>query len=183
MNIKERILWLSFYSNLLVVFIYLFFSEGSVGIDFDFGSLINLLVFILPIIVLFFHSTLTLGTLRGLLFILLASLTGLIFEIWGLNTGTFFGGEYIYQSNGLQIFDVPVPVICFWAVFIYTGYSFTNSFLYWLNKPKPAIKNKNLLTLLLLILLDGFLVTAIDLFMDPLQVRVGSWIWVEGGPY
>jgi len=37
--------------------------------------------------------------------------------------------------------------------------------------------------LLLTILLDGWFVLVIDLFMDPLEVWKGAWTWVNGGPY
>jgi uncharacterized membrane protein len=182
-NTIERILWPVFCLNLLVLFIHLFIIKEPIGIDFDLTSPITLLVLVLPVAILFLHSTLTLGKVRGLFFVFLASIIGLIFEFWGLKTGTVFGGEYIYQSVGPSVLGVPLSVICFWSVFIYLGYSISNSFLYWLNKSKPSLKNKNLLTLLGLILLDGFLVVAIDLFMDPLQVQMGSWVWPAGGAY
>lgn len=35
----------------------------------------------------------------------------------------------------------------------------------------------------LLVLADSLIVVAIDLFMDPLQVEAGSWIWLDRGPY
>jgi putative membrane protein len=82
-----------------------------------------------------------------------------------------------------MIFNVPIEVAFFWAVFIYTGYCITTSFLYWLNKDKPNHIQKNFSLLPLLILLDGFFVVAIDLFMDPLEVKAGAWRWLDGGTY
>jgi putative membrane protein len=43
-------------------------------------------------------------------------------------------------------------------------------------------KNKNII-ILFTILLDGLVVVALDLFMDPIAVKSGDWTWLEGGPY
>lgn len=180
---SEKLIWKIFYLDLLVIAIHLFNTDGVSKIDFDNTSLIQSLVLLLPIIAVFLHSTLTLGIARGLAFIGLAALVGFWAEFYGLQNGTFFGGAYIYKSNSLTLFTVPVSVIFFWAVFIYMGYSISNSFLYWLNKSKPTFKSQNILNLIPLVLLDGCLVTAIDLFMDPIQVKAGNWSWIEGGVY
>lgn len=128
------------------------------------------------------HSLITLSKSRSVFFILLAAGVGTLMEYIGLKYGTFFGGNYVYKTQ-LTLFTVPLSVIFYWAVFIYTGYCLTNSFLYWLKKEKPNYKNKKISLLTLSILLDGYFVTAIDLFMDPIAVRSGSWKWLEGGPY
>lgn len=71
----------------------------------------------------------------------------------------------------------------YWAVFIYTGYSLTNSFLHWLHKRKPAVSKNMIYQIIPLVVLDAALVTIIDLFMDPIQVHDGSWRWLDGGAY
>jgi putative membrane protein len=38
-------------------------------------------------------------------------------------------------------------------------------------------------TLIVSIIFDGLFVLAIDLFMDPVEVRQGAWTWINGGPY
>ena len=179
---KEKILW------------YLFYSVFSVSLLSAIGALFHLgfagtflfkiiLPSTLPILLLILHSFWTLSILRGLFLISLAGLTGLFFEIVGLKYGTFFGGQYIYNATMPQIFGVPFMVVLYWALFIYTGYAITNSFVYWLNKDKPSKFNRQLIMLVLLILSDGIIVTLIDLFMDPIQVRAGAWTWLQGGPY
>ena len=82
-----------------------------------------------------------------------------------------------------MIFGVPLVVPLYWTVFIYTGYTLVSSFLAWINQDKPNIYNHHAILIPLLIFLDGLTVTAIDVFMDPIQVRLGGWTWLDQGPY
>ena len=52
-----------------------------------------------------------------------------------------------------------------------------------INKDKPSKRRGDARWLPLLILLDGLIVVAIDLFMDPLQLEAGNWTWLGGGTY
>lgn len=176
-----RILWIVFFINILVIALNIFDRLLDLGVTKSLT--VKLFILFVPIILLFLHSMYSLGRVRGLFFIIIASLVGLGSEVWALRTGTIFGGHYIYRPDGLMIFNVPIAVAFFWGAFIYTGYCITTSFLYWLNKDKPNRINKNFLLLPLLVLLDGFFVVAIDLFMDPLEVKAGAWHWLEGGAY
>lgn len=136
-----------------------------------------------PVLLLVLHSFLTLSFRRGLFFIILASTIGLLMEMWGLKDGVIFGGHYIYKQNQLTLFDVPISVVLYWAVFIYTGYCLVNSFLVWQKNKQPNYRDRNYWIVPLLSIADGIVVIAIDLFMDPIQVYQGSWTWLEGGPY
>lgn len=174
----SRVLWIVFFIDLLVIAL-----DAFSGL-FNFNlPLLRFLVLCVSIILLFLHAIYTLGKARALFFIFLAAAIGFISEILALKTGVIFGGYYIYRASEFMIYGVPWQVVFFWAVFIYIGYCITTSFLYWLKKDKPNYKKKNFLLLILLILLDGLFVVAIDLFMDPLQVHAGSWRWLTGGPY
>ena len=153
------------------------------GIDLENEFILfKLLYYGIPVILMLFHSVITLGFPKAMFLIFLASVTGTYFEYIGLRDGTFFGGHYVYQPQ-ITLFNVPIFVILFWAVFIYVGYSLSNSFLYWIKIKKPHIKLNNFRLLPLLILLDSYFVVAIDLFLDPIAVKSGSWTWLEGGPY
>ena len=178
---KEKVLWFLFYLDLLVIIAYL--VGASVGQDFSSSGLIGLLVLTVPVLLVTLHAFWTLSPTRALIFFILASGIGLVSEIFGLTYGVFFGGQYVYRSFGPALFGVPLAVVLYWSVFIYTGYCLVTSSLYWLNRSKPNIANKNFWLLLLLVPADGLVVLAIDLFMDPLQVRDGSWTWLAGGPY
>lgn len=142
----------------------------------------KLLTYSIPIIVLTIHLDLTLTLKRAAFFFFLASSIGTIFEYIGLKYGTFFGGNYVYESP-ITLFTVPVDVILYWTIFIYTGYSITNSFLYWLRQRQPSFRVKHVLLLLLEIFLDGIILVSLDLFMDPLMVKSGAWTWIQKGDY
>jgi putative membrane protein len=181
MKIIEKTLWIVFYFLLFIIFIKLIGDLIGIQIGEKYPWF-KLLFLGLPVILLLLHSILTLSFARATFFILLASITGLVMEYIGLRDGTIFGGHYIYKPQ-LTMFNVPVSVIFYWAVFIYTGYCLVNSFFYWLKLKKPNHQSGIFWLMLLAIFLDGLVVVAIDLFMDPIAVRSGSWKWVEGGSY
>jgi putative membrane protein len=112
-------------------------------------------------------------------------LIGLAFESAGVRYSFLFGSRYIYNSQefGLMLLDVPLVVPMYWAVFIYLGYSITTSFLVWTNKQKPKMGTNSLAVLPLLIILDGLIVVAIDIAMEPLMVFHEKWFWSGSGPY
>lgn len=183
MSNKNNLIWIVFYFLLLLTSLNIVGNLFGLHLEIEKNITYKLLFLGLPVILLILHSFLTLSALRAIFFITIASFIGWIMEVWGLSAGTFFGGHYVYKSNQLTLLNVPLPVILYWAVFIYTGYCVVNSFVYWLNKQKPSRNRKNLWLLPIAVLLDGWVVVAIDLFMDPLQVQSGSWKWLEGGPY
>jgi len=178
-NKTSSFIWIIFY--LLLTIIFVTFCADIIGLKTAKYIWFKLLLLCLPVLLL--HSFYTLSVARGIMFIVIASVTGLIMEILGLKYGVIFGGHYIYQSNQPTIMSVPSSVVLYWAVFIYTGYCVVNSFLIWANREKPNLKHNNYWLLPLLIVADGLIVVAIDLFMDPLEVYSGSWRWLEGGAY
>ena len=183
MSNKNNVMWIVFYFLLFLISLNFVGNLFGLPLEIEKNSACKVLFLGLPVILLILHSFLTLSPIRAIFFITLASCTGWIMEIWGLHTGTFFGGHYVYTSNQLMLLNIPLSVILYWAVFIYTGYCVVNSFIYWLHKQKPSRDRKNLWLLPIAVLLDGWVVVAIDLFMDPLQVQSGGWRWLEGGPY
>lgn len=178
---KEKLLWNIFYFILLLSAIQVI--GALMGIQLDKSYPLFKLIFLgIPVILVILHSFITLSPFRGTFFLLLAATIGFTSEYLGLKYGQFFGTFYTYKQQ-LTLFTVPLQVLFYWAVFIYTGYCITNSFLIWLRLKKPIQKFKNRWLFVLTILLDGFFVLAIDLFMDPLEVKQGTWTWINGGPY
>ncbi|MBP9669808.1 carotenoid biosynthesis protein [Candidatus Woesebacteria bacterium] len=176
-----KVLWTLFAVTILLTIVDLF--GLLLGFDLFNNDTFRLLFLTHPVILLLLHATYTKGIIRGLALIVLASFVGWFMETLGLKWGTVFGGIYSYGGNTSVIGIVPVPVVCYWGVFIYTGYSVVNSFYYWVGKQLPNISRTNHLILLLTIIADGLLVTFIDLFMDPIQVAQKAWAWLDGGPY
>jgi uncharacterized membrane protein len=140
---------------------------------------------LIPIALTLFHASLVFARFRGFLLILLSFSMGLAFESAGVRFGFVFGSHYAYNSQefGLALLGVPLIVPMYWAVFIYLGYSITTSFLVWTNKHKPEMRRNDFAVLPLLILLDGLIVVAIDVFLDPLMVFHEKWFWSGGGPF
>ncbi len=130
-----------------------------------------------------YHALFTLGTFHGLLLLGLGAIIGFIAEAVSLRTGTVFGSLYVYRDTPAMLLGVPIEIIFFWGVFIYFGYSLTNSFLTWSGFEKPNKMNGMFIQLVWLILLDGVFVTAIDVIMDPIKVAAGDWTWFEQGAY
>jgi uncharacterized membrane protein len=171
-------------------------AGGFLNQDWAEHIVFDLLKVLLPLVLLVTHSAYFLSLKRSLVFILFLCLGGLIAEVIGLKTGILFGGYYHYLPGSLMIFSgiplfserlffwgVPLPVVFYWAVFIYAAYSISNSFLVWQSKEKPSYKNKDIKLLGKLIALDLWVVLAIDLMMDPLLVESGNWQWEKPGIY
>lgn len=181
MKISEKLVWVIFISSLMVIGIDCL--GILIGVHMKDYLWFRVLFLGLPILLLITHSIVTLTSLRALFLITLSLLAGLGAEAWGLSYGTLFGGHYVYHFGQFTIAGVPLEVFSYWAVFIYSGYSIASSFFYWVHKEKPSIIRRNGWFLPIAIMCDGLVVTAIDLFMDPLQVKLGHWTWIEGGPY
>lgn len=178
---KTKLLWICFGLTFII------FSAASLAglIGLKVMTPFLFLMFALPVITLILHSIIVFDWQRAGFLLLLPALVGLVFEIVGVKFGTVFGGHYAYsiQQFSLMIQGVPLLVPIYWSVFVYTGYSLVNAIQVWTYNQKPSIDNKNVLLLFLLILLDGLLVVAIDLFMDPIMVHYQKWTWQTAGPY
>lgn len=155
------------------------YSLESVGVS----KSLAFIILYFPVILASLHAFWTLSFFRGAFFILISIIVAFIIEYLGLKYHLVFGGEYIYNLPGPQIFNVPVFVLMYWFVSVYMSYAISNSFIYWLKIEKPTIQNHKTKTLLALIILDIIIVLFIDLFMDPLRVLLGDWVWVSGGSY
>ena len=178
-SLKNKIIWWLFW--IMIAFLVIDVLAAVVGIQLP--AILQIIGTYVSPIILILHMLWFLGYLRGVLFAALAAVVGFIAEYLGTHFGWIFGGSYVYAERGVLLFDVPLSVIFYWIIFIYLGYMLTNSFLVWIKKTKPALKDKNLPLLPFLVILDGLFVVAIDIFMDPLAVRAGSWAWENPGPY
>ena len=154
----------------------------ALGMQF-FPSILSMVVLLALIVLLALHSKWQLGGKRAIGFFLLAGVLGFSFEVWGLKGGTFFGGHYVYNGNVTKFLGVPYFIPIYWAVFIYTAYSISNSFLTWLGLRRPRKSSSRLATYILLVMLDGTLNVFLDLIMDPVKVKEGSWTWLTHGQY
>src|SRR3989344_2735619 len=114
----DKIIWIIL---LIIIFTAVINSIGNI-FDIKFLQVDtnkNLLI-LLPVLLLVIHAVRTLNIFRATLFIFITSFTGFVFEFYGLKYGTLFGGHYIYAVETLKFMTVPINVILYWAVFIYT---------------------------------------------------------------
>jgi uncharacterized membrane protein len=179
-RMRIKLTWLLLSALMILSSAYLLFQVR----DFEPLLSMNASKMLIPIALTLLHASVVFARFRGLLLILLSFLIGLAFESAGVRFGFLFGSQYSYNNRefGLVLLGVPLIVPMYWAVFIYLGYSITTSFLVWTNKHKPEMRRNDLAVLPLLILLDGLIVVAIDVFLDPLMVFHGKWSWSGGGP-
>lgn len=178
---KLKILWgLLFFLTGVV-----FFDGLSLLLKKESLLITEYLKFSLPVLIMFLYAFWTLPYIRAFFFIMLALGVGLIAELIGLHFETVFGGQYFYPDNlfGFSILGLPLLIPLFWSVFIYTGYALTNCLLLVYQKAKPRFSKQDWRRLIVLVLLDGWNVMAIDLVMDPLFVKEGKWIWQNQGNY
>ncbi len=141
---------------------------------------------VLGVLFVLLHGASALGWKRFLAFAFLGALIGYWVEVFSMHYTSFFGCPYHYHPDRWndKVLGMPLTVALFWAVFIYGGYAITNSFLAYFRLKKPGRGKTGALRLLLLLpLIDATIVTAIDVFMDPLVTWRGSWIWEVEGPF
>jgi putative membrane protein len=142
-------------------------------------SWFSALVVLLPLIGIFGHMVLNFGKFYAFIFVLLSSGIGFLAEWIGLNFGLTFGGGYFYQNMlGPDIFGVPLLVIIYWSVFIYTGYGLIDFIWPWKIEKRFLISKSFERAFF-----TAIAVITIDLIMDPLLVLLGKWSWPEGGIY
>ncbi len=141
-----------------------------------------------PVLLLVIHGYITLGIHRITSFFMISSLTGLLFEIYGLKYGTFFGDGYQYGHSNFEVmtpslFGVPLIVVCYWALFIYLAYSLTNSFLARLHISLPTNMTGRVWQVVVISIIDSLIVLSIDIFMDPVAIAFGGWSWKSNGVF
>ncbi len=166
---KNKILWILF--GLAWLFSFLDFTFEMF---FQWIILFKALSYAFIVLSLTLHIIWTFSISKWIFFILLTFSIWLITEIIWVNYWSAFWVEYIYWNKMVwtMVSWVPIFIPFFWTVFIYTWYSMSSWFIKWL-----WMKEWNLSTLSLLILLDIIIVVSIDLFMDPIMVENGYWQW------
>ncbi len=130
-------------------------------------------VLVFPVILTAVHAGISLGWKDAGKFVLVAMVTGWVMEYWGLKYGVIFGGKYQYLGDWQMIGPVPIWVVMYWLVFIYSGYTLA-----------VTVVGKYISRYPWLVIILGALVTmSIDVYMDPIQVAQGHWMWIGGGQF
>ncbi|BAL80432.1 carotenoid biosynthesis protein [Caldisericum exile] len=109
---------------------------------------------------------------------LILFLLPLVYENIGMNFGGPLGVRYHYaEFFRPKVFGLPMLVWIFWVIFIFTGYGLTNCIIKNILREKYLQFISKKLNILFAVVLDGFIVTTFDLFIDPVAVRFGLWSW------
>lgn len=178
---KNKIIWVFFCLSSFLVLgdIFLSLSGFSSPIFFEKFKLY------FPPFVVFTHLLYVLSFWRGMFFIFISGLFGFVFELLGTKYGDFLAVGYHYNLDNYDysIFNIPLVVIIYWILFIYTGYIITDCIWLWRKRNKPDRLNCDLKSFWQMILLSAYIVVGIDFFMDPLMVGLNNWTWHSGGFY
>lgn len=92
-----------------------------------------------------------------------------------------FGSYEFRLSSEFSIGLIPFFVLLSWPFFIFVGLQVSNSLFLWHGKSLPNKHNGAWKNILVLSFLDAYLVTAVDLIIDPIQKYEKLWIWKDGG--
>jgi len=178
--LNQKLIWGLFFVSVLIAVIS---NLSGAGLNTDKNGPVLSAAFVLPFLAVYAHAFYALGGKRSLFFLGLSFLTGLLFEVIGVNFGTALGQAYSYAMPGPSLAGVPLVVPLFWFVFIYTVYGSTNAAVRIKGAKLPTAPATQIKFLVFLILLDAVLLTMIDLIMDPVMVGWGRWSWPGGGSY
>ena len=126
----------------------------------------------------------SIGPKKATVFLVITLSISFLLEFIGITAGYPIGVTYSYDDSfsPLNIFGLPVTVPINWAIINILGYSIITHMLTLSGRSKPNADSKKI-SIVLLIVLDALVVTAMDVILDPLKVAQGSWTWMEGGPF
>ena len=143
---------------------------------------VDAFLFVFPVLFLFLIVLQLLGAIKGMTFLGLAFIISSASELAAIHgLVNLFGGAYSYRGGSLQVWGLPIIVPFYWTGFIFMGYSVVSAGYAWTGRSKPARNRSGIGPLLLLVLLDGLSVVAVDMCMDPICVQAGIWTWVHEG--
>ncbi len=122
------------------------------------------------------HGSLTLGTKRVLLFVILTVVISYFMEEVGVRTGLVFGPYHYSDMLGPKLSNVPLLIPLGWFMMIYPSWVVAQALLGGVDVRRP-------LGMVALALIAALTMTGWDMVMDPPMVAHGNWIWEQGGPY
>ena len=123
-----------------------------------------------------YHSIIFFGINNTVLFFFSSIIISLLLEIIGTNKGLIFG-KYSYEPSlcpGPMIRNVPILIAISWTGLIYMALACTMMIL-----DGAVVSSINISH----IFLSAFLVTILDMVLDPIAVDEGRWSWDTPGKY
>tara|TARA_B100000586_G_C20097277_1_gene423114 strand:+ start:138 stop:890 length:753 start_codon:yes stop_codon:yes gene_type:complete len=123
-----------------------------------------------------YHSIIFFGINNTVLFFFSSIIISLLLEIIGTNKGLIFG-KYSYEPSlcpGPMIRNVPILIAISWTGLIYMALACAMMIL-----DGAVVSSINISH----IFLSAFLVTILDMVLDPIAVDEGRWSWDTPGKY
>jgi uncharacterized membrane protein len=103
-------------------------------------------------------------------------------EYAGVKTGMLFGAYHYGNVLGPLVLDtVPYLVPMSWFMLMYGGTVITNEAMGWTGEKYLGEPGRKAVAVVAFALVDSFLMTALDMLIDPIWVSRGTWIWTEIG--
>jgi len=114
------------------------------------------------------------------LFFSVCFLAGFIYEIIGVNTGFLFGDYEYSVVMGYKISGVPILLGNLWFITMYCVGSLTFQSYNWL-KTNFNFKVSSQIELHLLAIIGAFTAVFLDLFLEPVAIKLNCWQWYPLG--
>ncbi len=128
----------------------------------------------------FFHGRKYFSIASIMVLLLVSIPVTFVAEYVGVKTGMLFGAYHYGSVLGPLILNtVPYLVPLSWFMFMYGGTLITNEVMGWTGENLSEEPVRKTVTIITFALLDSFLMTALDMLIDPLWVSRGTWIWTE----
>lgn len=106
---------------------------------------------------------------KSIIFMLLTCyLVGFFVEMIGTQTGLLFGAYTYGQTLGPKIAETPLFMGVNWAMLVYLVATMSNHYF-----PKAAILTKSMI--------GATLMTFLDLFIEPVALKLDFWTWTDQG--
>lgn len=137
----------------------------------------------ISLVFVFWHAWLTKGWQLALLTLALSFLIAFTAEVLGVNFGLIFGHYYYTEVLGPSLFGVPFLAAFAWEPILYAAFHISNIVIIQSQNKEDVVSAPSIATLLWAAFAGAIATTAWDLMIDPIAVKYGWWVWVDGGAY
>jgi len=128
----------------------------------------------------FFHGRIYFTVAPVLVLLLVSIPVTFAAEYAGVKTGMLFGAYHYGNILGpLALNTVPFLVPLSWFMFMYGGTIITNEVMAWGAEKSGLGAAPKAVAVITFALVDSFLMTALDMLIDPIWVSRGTWAWDE----
>jgi putative membrane protein len=114
------------------------------------------------------------------LFFIACTIAGVIYEIIGTNTGLLFGDYEYSDVMGYKVLGVPVLLGNLWFTTMYCAGSLSFQS-YQFIKVKYDLQLSKKMKLHFLAIVGAFAAVLLDLFLEPIAIKLNFWQWLPNG--